>query len=70
MQQWFCGLMALGLSLVFGIAGQGQGQPSYGFTMLDVPGSELHHCLSLGPAFGAGPGNSCSRGHEGVLQML
>jgi hypothetical protein len=35
----FCGLMALGLILVFGVAGQGQGQPSYRFTTLDVPGS-------------------------------
>jgi hypothetical protein len=39
MKQLFCGLMALGLILVFGIAGQGQGQPSYRFTTLDVPSS-------------------------------
>jgi hypothetical protein len=36
MKHWFCGLIALVLFL--GMSEQGQAQPTYTFTTLDVPG--------------------------------
>jgi hypothetical protein len=47
MKRFLCGSMVLGL--LFGMAGQGEAQPTYTFTTLDVPGAYI-----LDPAYAAG----------------
>src|SRR5262249_2032632 len=46
MQRCLCSLVALGL--LVGVSGQAMAQPSYSFTILDVPGSCKASAIALG----------------------
>src|SRR5262249_22230713 len=46
MQRYLCSLVALGL--LVGVSGQAMAQPSYSFTILDVPGSCKASAIALG----------------------
>ena len=46
MKRFLCGLAALCLFL--GMAGQGKGQPTYGFATLNVPGSSVPYTYAFG----------------------
>jgi hypothetical protein len=46
MKRSLCSLVALGL--LVGVTGQARAQPSYSFTLLDVPGSSKASAVALG----------------------
>ena len=46
MKRYLCSLVALGL--LVGVTGQAMAQPSYSFTILDVPGSSKASAVALG----------------------
>src|SRR5438552_1119976 len=46
MKRYLCSLVALGLPV--GVTGQAMAQPSYSFTILDVPGSSKASAIALG----------------------
>src|SRR5438270_13184176 len=46
MKRYLCSLVALGL--LVGVTGQARAQPSYSFTILDVPGSSKASAVALG----------------------
>ena len=46
MKRYLCSLVALGL--LVGVTGQAMAQPSYSFTLLDVPGSSKASAVALG----------------------
>ena len=66
MKRFLCGSMVLGL--LFGMAGQGKGQPTYAFTALDVPGAYILDSVYAGAGINASGRPGCLDGIRPALR--